>query len=476
MESARRPTRLGTRLTRSYVLLAAAIIVVFTTGTAAALFIQMRDQLSHFAIEDIETVEGLLSFTPDGHLALREDYHNHPESKRVLDHYIEILDPAGNVLYRNAQLGTSQLDGPPAASEGVGGYSQRWSRLSDGTRIVLVSRRHVLQGRSLLIRLAQTEEPVWRALRLFGTGAAMMFAIVIGAAILVARSMSRRILAPVQNIAALAEQITSHRLHERIPLRGTADEIDQLAEVFNRTLTRLDESFRQLRQFTSDASHELHTPLAAIRAVGEVGLERDGTTQEYRELIGSMLEEVARLTHLVDDLLMISRGETGSIQLDFAAIRVTDLLKDTVSLLEPLADEKEQELAVSDLPPCEVRGDATFLRQALINVVHNAIKYSPPHTTIHLAARPNPNGDIVISIRDEGQGIAPEHLPHIFDRFYRADAGRSRDVGGFGLGLAISQWAVQAHHGSIEVISAPGAGATFQITLPGAEPQLSAAG
>src|SRR5579872_4431820 len=140
-----------------------------------------------------------------------------------------------------------------------------------------------------------------------------MFPLIIGAASLVARRMSKRILAPVQNIATRASQITSSNLSERIPVHGTGDEIDQLAEVFNSALTRLDGSFRQLRQFTSDASHELRTPLAAIRAMGEVGLEQDRSKQEFRDLIGSMLEEVGRLTRLVDDLLMISRGEAGSI-------------------------------------------------------------------------------------------------------------------------------------------------------------------
>ena len=151
---------------------------------------------------------------------------------------------------------------------------------------------------------------------------------------------SRRILEPVENMASRASEITSSRLHERLPSNGSGDELDHLAEVFNLTLTRLDESFRQLRQFTSDASHELRTPFAAIRSIGEVGLERNATREEYRELVGSMLEEVNRLTRLVDELLIVSRGDSGTIHLNFSSIVIFDLVRETVALLEPLAKKK----------------------------------------------------------------------------------------------------------------------------------------
>ena len=461
-----RQKRLGARLVLSYILLAACIMAVFTAGTGAILYLQMRSQSVRFAVQDIETVEGLLAFTPDGRVSLREDYHNHAESRKVVDRYVEVLEPGGAVVYRNDRLGPEDLGGAPAANEGVGGYSPRRIRLTDGTPVLLVSRRHVLAGHSILIRVAQTEEPIYRAVELFAIAAGLMFPFVIGVAALAARRMSGRILAPVQDIAARAGQITSSRLHERIPIHGTGDEIDQLAAVFNKTLTSLDESFRQLRQFTADASHELRTPLAAIRAIGEVGLDRDGSKQEYRELVGSMLEEVNRLTRLVDDLLMISRGDSGSIQLNCSPVRIIDLVRDTVSLLEPLADEKEQTLALSGDETATVDADPIFLRQALINVVHNAIKYSPRQATIDLGVDRETPGFVTLSVRDAGPGIAPEHRSRIFDRFYRVDRGRSRDAGGFGLGLAIAQWAVEAHKGSILVSSAPGDGSTFRISLP----------
>ncbi len=460
------PRRLGTRLTLSYILLLAGTTLVFTAGTAAVVFFQMRAQLAHFAVQDIETVEGLLSFTADGKLKVRDDYHNHPESKQILEHFLEVLAPDGGVLYRNDRLTNRSLGAALLPGEGIGGYSQRSGTLSDGTRVVIVSRRHTLAGRSLLIRLAHSEEPVFHALEQFLAAAALLFPLVMGAAALAGYRMSRRILQPVQNMASRAGEITSSRLHERLPVNGTGDELDHLAEVFNQTLTRLDESFRQLKQFTSDASHELRTPLASLRSVGEVGLAGNGTREEYRELIGSMLEEVNRLTHLVDELLMISRGDAGAIRLNYSAVDVFDLARETIALLEPLAEEKKQRLVLAGDQDAIINADPVFLRQALINILHNAIKYSPSGATTSLRVAKETSQSVVISVQDAGPGIAPEHTPRIFDRFYRVDQGRSRDAGGFGLGLSIAQWAVEAHHGSISVSSARGEGTTFRITLP----------
>ncbi len=464
----RLPARLGTRLALSYVLLIVCAMVLFTSGTAAVLFFQMRGQLASYAVQDIETVEGLFSFTPDGQLHVREDYHNHPESKQLLEHFFEVRAMDGTLLYRNDRLGTLTLGGAPLPGEGIGGYSERSATLGDGTRVITVSRRHTVDGHTVLIRLAHSEEPVWHALRQLLIASALVFPLMIGAAVYAGYRVSRRILAPVENIASQAERITSSRLHERIPVHGTGDELDHLAEVFNQTLTRLDESFRQLRQFTSDTSHELRTPLAAIRAIGEVGLERGATEQEYRELVGSMLEEVNRLTRLVDDLLMISRGDAGAIRLSRSRVGLLDLARDTAALLEPLAEEKQQTLKVAGDRDAVVDADPVFLRQALVNVVHNAIKYSPAHTATSLRVQRDGDHQVSISITDAGPGIAPEHAERIFDRFYRIDTGRSRDAGGFGLGLAIAQWAIQSHNGTIRVSSAPGQGSTFRITLPSA--------
>ncbi len=460
------PRRLGTRIVFSYVLLIAGATLLFAAGTAAVLFFQMRAQIRHFVVQDIENVEGLISLTRDGHVTVREDYHNHPESKHVLDYLLEIRSPDGATLYRNALLGNRTLGGPPAPDEGVGGYSERAARLADGTRVIIGSRRHAVDGRPLVIRLAESEEPVWHAVDEFLLSAVLIFPIMVGLAAFAAQRMSRRILNPVQLIASQARRISSSSLHERVPLNGTGDELDELADVFNQTLTRLDASFQQLRQFTSDVSHELRTPLAAIRSVGEVGLARNGTREEYRELVGSMLEEVSRLTTLTDELLMISRADSGAIQLHCSDIGALGLIQETLAMLEPIAEEKRQRIILKSYDDGAIRADPVLLRQAFVNILHNAIKYSPAEAGITVQLHTADPETITVSVTDAGPGIAPEHVLRVFDRFYRVDQGRSRGEGGFGLGLSIAQWVVHAHKGKLEVISTPGHGSTFEITLP----------
>lgn len=460
------PGRLGTRIALSYILLIVCAMALFTAGTAAVLFFQMRAQVSHFVVQDIENVEGLMSLTPEGNLLVREDYHNHPESKHVLDYLLEVRSPEGAVLYRNGLLGNRSLGGRPSPNEGVGGYSERAATLSDGTRVILGSRRHAVDGRPIIIRLAESEEPVWHAVREFLLAACLIFPVMAAAAAFAARRMARRILNPVQLIASRARRITSNDFGERIPLNGTGDELDDLADVFNQTLTRLDASFQQLRQFTSDVSHELRTPLAAIRSTGEVGLARGGTQEEYRELVASMLEEVSRLTTLIDELLMISRGDSGAIQLKRSDVPVIELIEQSIALLDPLAEEKGLSILLEQQGGAVVTADAVLIRQAFVNVLHNAIKYSPTGTNVVVAIERMEPASVRVSVRDAGPGIALEHAQRIFDRFYRIDQGRSRDAGGFGLGLAITQWVVQAHQGTIAVSSIPGRGSTFLITLP----------
>jgi signal transduction histidine kinase len=169
---------------------------------------------------------------------------------------------------------------------------------------------------------------------------------------------------------------------------------------------------------------------------------------------------------------MISRGDSGAIHLRYSTVRVFELARETVALLEPLAEEKEQRLALAGDESVTIQADPVFLRQALINILHNAIKYSPAGAITLLRVAKENSNSVTISVQDEGPGIAPEHTAHIFDRFYRVDQGRSRDAGGFGLGLSIAQWAVGAHKGMIGVSSIRGAGSTFRITLPFDDQQI----
>jgi signal transduction histidine kinase len=235
--------------------------------------------------------------------------------------------------------------------------------------------------------------------------------------------------------------------------------------VINELLDRLDRAFAQLRRFTSDASHELRTPLAAIRSVGEVSLQEHRSQEEYRDAIGSMLEEVTRLTSLVENLLTVSRADAGQIELNFSVFSPHELVKEVVSLIEVLAEERDQQIVIAGDSSPTVKGDRLLLRQALVNILHNATKYSPDGGTITVSTAALRPDSVSITISDSGPGIAQEHRDKIFRRFYRIDEGRTREAGGSGLGLAIAQWSVQAQGGKIVVEDAQH-GAKLAITLP----------
>jgi heavy metal sensor kinase len=462
-----RPTQLRVRLTLWYMSVLAGLLILAWGGTFFALFWQLRSQLDHFAIQEIETLEGLLFFSSGSELQIHDDYHNHPESKDVIDRFVEVLSPDGSILYRNQRLGERMLGGAPFAGEGLGGYSVRSERLGDGTRVRMVSRMHSLEGHRILIRLGHAEEPLWSRMEEMLLASAFVLPTVLALAGFAGYGLVRRALGPIEQMARRAQEITPQRLHERLPNDDTDDELGQLARVFNETLSRLEQAFEQLRRFTSDASHELRTPLAAIRSVGEVGLQRDGTRAEYRDIIGSMLEEVNRLTSLVDNLLTISRADAGSLQLQRVQVPVLELAREASALFEVLVEEKTLVLVLSGDESATVEGDRLFLRQAFMNVLHNAVKYSPVGGTIAIQVQRS-GGEVTVEIQDSGPGVPSEDRPKIFDRFYRVDKARWRESGGSGLGLAITKWVVEAHRGEICLAIGSENGCLFRIRLPAA--------
>jgi len=279
-------------------------------------------------------------------------------------------------------------------------------------------------------------------------------------------ALARQALAPVDAMTHKAERISAERLNQRITVENPKDELGKLATVFNSMLSRLEAAFNQLRRFTADASHELRTPLTAIRSVGEVALQDQRSLAEYRDVIGSMLEEVDRLTRLVESLLVLSRADAGQVQLQRADISLLALAQEATALVEVLAEEKGQRIAVEGDARAVVSVDRLILRQAIVNLVDNAIKYSPAESLISVQARPSDNNHAILEVTDQGPGVPPEHRSHIFDRFYRMDAARAREWGGAGLGLSIARWAVEAHGGEIGLRSEGARGSTFWIRLP----------
>lgn len=452
------------RLTVWYVLVLAAVLVLFIAGTSFVLYWQLNRQLTHFAVQDVETVEGLLFFSADGGLQLREDYHHHPDSRQLLERLLEIVSPDGTVLYRNQRLRSDSLGGVPFRGEGVDSFSERTLALKSGGRISLVSRYYPLNGKPMIIRLGYRQDAIWARIREFLTASLTALPVLLAFAAFAGYQLARKVLSPVEQMARQAEQITAENLDQRLPVQNPDDELGHLARVINNVLDRLERSFEQLRRFTSDASHELRTPLAAIRSVGEVGLQKARSAADYQDAIGSMLEEVTRLTGLVESLLTMSRADAGQHQLNMSSFSLMELMRESANLIEVLAEERSQALNVRGDSDVFVSGDRLLLRQAVINILHNAVKYSPAGGTISVWGGLSAEGHPVIKVTDSGPGIPVEHREKVFDRFYRVDAGRTREAGGAGLGLAIANWAVQVQGGRIRIEDSAD-GAVFAIEL-----------
>src|SRR6516165_726600 len=332
---------------------------------------------------------------------------------------------------------------------------------SDGRRY----RVHSVSEPSYRVAAALDETPVRYTLWTLAVILAMGIPFAAGLAIVGGYFLAGRVLSPVGAMAQQPREITAESLAKRLPVENARDEFGQLATVFNDTLSRLQDAFERLRRFTADASHELRTPLTAMRSVGEVALQHTLDGVAYRDVIGSMLEEVDRLARLVESLLILTRADSGKVRLAAEALDLGELAGHVIDQLRVLADEKQQELTLRAPIRIRATGDAALIRHALMNLIHNAIKYTPNGGTITVEVN-GTGGQAMIEVRDTGPGIPAAHRDRIFDRFYRVDPGRSREEGGVGLGLAIARWAVEANGGHIELASGETDGSLFQVILP----------
>ena len=332
---------------------------------------------------------------------------------------------------------------------------------TSGVPIRVLSRRSYIVDRPVTIQVARSEAAMRQELRELSL--ILMFGLPVGVVIagLGGYTLARRALAPLEEMTERARSITAERLSDRLPVAHPEDEMGRLASVFNETLGRLEASFDQMRHFTTDVSHELRTPLTAIRSVGEVGLRGHRNEASYRSIIGSMLEEVDRLAQLVDRLLALSRAGTHhAFSLD--AVDLSSLAEDVASHLGVLAEEKGQTLSVEKGGAPWARADRVVLRQALINLVDNAIKFTPPAGRVRLRLTETPSL-AVVDVIDSGPGVPPEARDHIFDRFYRIDG---NEAVGTGLGLSLARGGVEAIGGRLTLEQSGPGGSTFRITIP----------
>ena len=442
-------------------MLLAAIILLLFVGFASGFFWwNLRSTLYQYAIKNIDTGENL-RLGADGQLVLTEDLRGH-RMGWLRDRLVEIRDlDSGDVLCRNERLGTRSLGGAPFAGEGTD-YSPRVYRMADGAHVLMISHVHDIGDKKLLVRQAYDLDSLITRLKEFIGVLLLTIPVTLLAAGFVGFRFASKVLKPLEDMTRMAEQITPKRLEERLPVVDSADELGRLALVINMLLERIQNNVEQLQRFTADVSHELRTPLAALRSVGEVALQRPMNKSEYADVIGSMLEEANRLTRLVDSLLMISRMDAGHVPLNVAECNVFELVQQCVTLLDVVAQEKSQTLIFSASGEGVVSADEVLLRHAFINVIHNAIKYSPAGGTIKVQACAIPSTGVEINVDDQGPGIAKESQPKVFERFYRLSSIQN----GAGLGLAITKWIVEAHHGAISVTTSTSGGSRFMIRLP----------
>jgi heavy metal sensor kinase len=278
--------------------------------------------------------------------------------------------------------------------------------------------------------------------------------------------MSRRALAPVDAITLEAKAIGADNLSQRLAVPNTGDELQRLSETLNEMIGRLDEAFQRITRFTADASHELRTPLALMRTTAELALRGEQPEQEYRESLQQILSELERTSHLVENLLLIARTDSGAAQLRTSDMDLTQTVREACLQAMALFQAKRIKFD-SELPdhPIAVRGDAQALRRLFLILIDNAVKYTPSDGSVKVSAC-EVNDTTVVTVTDTGIGVPPEDLPHIFERFYRVDKARSREQGGVGLGLSIAHWIVEAHGGQIQVESDLGRGTAFEVSFP----------
>jgi heavy metal sensor kinase len=458
----RRPSSMRVRLTFWYVGAMVVVLAVYAVGVFAFVHGSASHVLDERLRDDFQWAAEMLDLLPDGSIKW-PDTPVGQDLEGETSPWLQVWSPTGRLLYRTARAQGNPVPQSIELAAQASGRIVSVPAVHPPVRVL--SATSVVGGKPFVIQVARSEAAMQQELHQLLLVLLLGLPLGVVAAGLGGYSLARRALAPVDRMAERARLITAERLRERLPVENPHDELGRLAAVFNETLTRLESSFEQMRRFTADASHELRTPLTAIRSVGEVGLRARRDEFAYREIIGSMLEEADRLANLVDRLLILSRADTGQAKLSVDTIDICELAEEVAAQLDVLAEEKQQSITVEHVGAPRWVGDRLVLRQALLNLVDNAIKYSPIGGRIAIHIEQSSTG-LILDVRDTGPGIPGELQARIFDRFYRIDKARSRENGGTGLGLSIAKWAVEVHGGRLTLENTGGIGSTFRIMLP----------
>jgi heavy metal sensor kinase len=452
------------RLTVWYAGVLAGILVLFAIAVYAGLNHFLRRNLHESVAKDAQEVGSIVrenaNEADQSAIGREVGEHYSPESN---ERSIRVLGADGTPIYSS---GPAPVFPPWNSSSEPEQFSDTTYHPSGGPEVLI--RTQAVQadsGKKYYVQVAASLAPTNQILRdLLGV---LVLALLLATAIAVTGGflLIRSSLAPLDQMAIRAQKITSRSLHERMPVSDTKDELQQLSLSLNRMIERLEESFHHISRFSADASHELRTPLTIMRGELETVVQNPGVEAEVREALGIVLEETVRLSKIVEQLLVMSRLDAGEAFVEVSRFDFAEMVRTTVEHMRLLAEEKTLAMKVEAPAPVPVEGDRSRLQQVVVNLVDNAIKYTPEGGSVNVDVRAEAD-KAVLNVTDTGIGISQEAQAHIFERFYRTDKARSRQMGGTGLGLSIVKSIGAAHGGCVSVQSTEGRGSTFRFEIP----------
>ena len=452
--------------------LAAWYSVVFAGGLAVfslAVWFAMRAAVYHAIDDELrDRVQGVRAFM-DRQISslsipeIRDEFREHSVLGPGGDLF-QVCDAQGQWLYRSVPLESNNvsIERPANLAKPLFVTAQ-----VAGRPLRFYSERIAVNGQPYTVQVAAPMHEAFEAIDAFGLILVLMVPLLLVGATAGGYWISKHALDPVDDISRSAQRISIENLADRLHVPDTGDQLQRLTETLNQMFSRLEASVRRMKQFTADASHELRAPIALIRTTAEVAVQRrNRKADEYLEALGDILEESERTSQVVDSLMLLARADAGKEVLERGLVDASSISRAAVEQGEKLARIRRLHFSAS-IPdePVWVQADAEALRRALFILIDNAAKYTPEGGTVRVDLSAN-DGFARFSVSDTGIGIAPADLPHIFDRFWRADKARSRSQGGAGLGLSIAKWIAETHAGSISVKSEAGKGSVFSLDVP----------
>jgi two-component system, OmpR family, heavy metal sensor histidine kinase CusS len=465
-----KPWSLAARLTTWYALSAFVLVSAVTVALYWGLKSNLTNQEDAYLSLRIQVLRSLLRDRPSDAASLNWVVESKPLGRNSSGNFARVINDSGNEVAEapgmDDFLPPQVFPQPvPVDKEPVDGQdvvSPRGKTFRAMAALAQVG-SHGTETRIIQVSIDRTRDE--EVLAQFRREFALVLAITLLVSVLGGQYIARRGTKTIKAMGITTGRIRNTNLQERLNLAGLPSELVELAASFNAMMDRLEESFTRLSQFSADLAHELRTPLNNLRGEAEVALGRSRPGEEYREILESSLEEFAKLSRIVDSLLFLARAESPSSQLEKRLVNVKEELEKMREFYQPAADEKKIGLILNCYQPLFVEVDRALFQRALGNLVENALAHTPSHGEVHLVAS-REGKQVRIDVADTGEGIAPEHLPHIFDRFYRADQAQSAKSARVGLGLAIVKSAATMQGGTVDISSQVGKGTRVSLRLP----------